>query len=155
MRRKIMKNTERLEMKTAESVFAFRRKGLDDFCTCSEKRYKELSLKPNLFETCIFYTAPESARQPLTDKQIQDVWCSAKNEGNQHGPFWFARAIERAHGITGETQDPVKHCLIYKAVGCAHVDGMLCNMKTCNIVVNLELTPNTIKEVYRKGQYED
>lgn len=38
--------------------------------------------------------------QPLTDKQIQDVWCSAKNEGNQHGPFWFARAIERAHGIT-------------------------------------------------------
>ena len=40
--------------------------------------------------------------QPLTDAQIQDIWCSAKIEGNQHGPFWFARAIERAHGIGGE-----------------------------------------------------
>lgn len=41
-----------------EPVFAFRRKGLDDFCTCTEKRYAELSLKPNLFETRIFYTEP-------------------------------------------------------------------------------------------------
>ena len=43
--------------------------------------------------------ASQPARQPLSDKQIQDIWCSAKIEGNQHGPFWFARAIERAHGI--------------------------------------------------------
>jgi hypothetical protein len=46
--------------------------------------------------------APQPARQPLTDKQIQGIWCSAKIEGNQHGPFWFARAVERAHGIGGE-----------------------------------------------------
>ena len=42
---------------------------------------------------------PKSVRKPLTDKEIQDVWCSAKDECNQHGPFWFARAIEKAHGI--------------------------------------------------------
>lgn len=39
-------------------VFAFRRKGLDDFCTCTEERYEELSAKPSLFETRIFYTTP-------------------------------------------------------------------------------------------------
>ena len=43
--------------------------------------------------------APHTAHYPLTDKEIQDVWCSAKDESNQHGPFWFARAIEKAHGI--------------------------------------------------------
>lgn len=43
--------------------------------------------------------AQKSVRKPLTDKEIQDVWCSAKGEGNQYGPFWFARAIEKAHGI--------------------------------------------------------
>ena len=41
-----------------EPVFAFRRKGLNDFCTCTEERYAELSAKPNLFETRIFYTTP-------------------------------------------------------------------------------------------------
>ena len=41
-----------------EPVFAFRRRGLDDFCTCTEERYAELSAKPNLFETRIFYTTP-------------------------------------------------------------------------------------------------
>ena len=46
--------------------------------------------------------APQPARQPLTDTEIQTIWCSARNEGNQHGPFWFARAIEKAHGIGGE-----------------------------------------------------
>jgi len=46
---------------SGESVYAFRRKGLDDFCTCTEKRYAELSDKPTLFETRIFYTAPQPA----------------------------------------------------------------------------------------------
>lgn len=44
---------------SGEPVYAFRRKGLDDFCTCTEKRYAELSAKPNLFETRIFYTSPQ------------------------------------------------------------------------------------------------
>lgn len=30
--------------------------------------------------------------------------------------------------------DPVKHCSFYKKHGCAHVDGMLCNMATCDIL---------------------
>ena len=57
---------------------------------------------PRWQRVCPLYKAPQPARQPLTDKQIQGIWCSAKIEGNQHGPFWFARAIERAHGIGGE-----------------------------------------------------
>ena len=42
-----------------ERVYAFRRKGLADFCTCDEARYEELSNKPRLFETRIFYAAPQ------------------------------------------------------------------------------------------------
>lgn len=30
--------------------------------------------------------------------------------------------------------DPVRSCDVYKTVGCAHVDGMLCDMKTCEIL---------------------
>ena len=29
--------------------------------------------------------------------------------------------------------DPVKHCEVYREIGCAHVDGYLCDMKTCDI----------------------
>ena len=51
-----------------ERVYAFRRKGLADFCTCDEARYEELSNKPNLFETRVFYTAPQPvAREPLDE----------------------------------------------------------------------------------------
>jgi len=48
-----------------EPVYAFRRKGLDDFCTCDERRYLELSDKPNLFETTIFYTTPPSVEAAI------------------------------------------------------------------------------------------
>jgi hypothetical protein len=41
-----------------EPVYAFRRKGLDYFCTCDKRRYDELAGKPNLFEVTVFYTAP-------------------------------------------------------------------------------------------------
>lgn len=34
--------------------------------------------------------------------------------------------------IFGSKNDPVKHCEVYKKDGCAHVDGPLCNMNTCN-----------------------
>lgn len=56
-----------------EPVYAFRRKGLDDFCTCDAKRYEELSAKPNLFEVRVFYTAPppQAVREPLpTDVEL-------------------------------------------------------------------------------------
>ncbi len=56
-----------------ERVYAFRRKGLADFCTCDEARYEELSNKPRLFETRIFYatpqpTQPQAGAVPLTDE---------------------------------------------------------------------------------------
>jgi hypothetical protein len=43
--------------------------------------------------------------------------------------------------------DPVHHCQVYKKVGCVHVDGFLCDMKTCNIEVVQHITPNSTKEV--------
>jgi len=43
--------------------------------------------------------------------------------------------------------DPVYHCRVYKLVGCAFVDGMLCDMRTCNIKVDLTVTPFTLSEV--------
>jgi len=89
-----------------EPVFAFRRKGLDDFCTCTEERYAELSTKPNLFETRIFYTTPQPTQAqagavPLTDEQLAEImretWgCASIAPRHAIG---FARAIERAHGI--------------------------------------------------------
>ena len=45
------------------------------------------------------------------------------------------------------TLDPVKNCLVYRAVGCAHVDGMLCNMRTCDIKVHVAITPTATKEI--------
>ena len=35
--------------------------------------------------------------------------------------------------------DPVKHCIVYKEFGCAHVDGMLCDFETCSIRNEQEL----------------
>lgn len=45
------------------------------------------------------------------------------------------------------TRDPVKHCNVYRTVGCAHVDGMLCNMQTCAITVQVEVKPQSVTEV--------
>lgn len=50
--------------------------------------------------------------------------------------------------------DPVRHCNVYKTVGCAHVDGMLCNMKTCDVKVSVQITPESKAEVLRTGRYE-
>ena len=52
--------------------------------------------------------------------------------------------------------DPVLHCNVYKTVGCTHVDGMLCNMKTCDVKVQLEITPPPPEEteILRAGRYE-
>ena len=39
--------------------------------------------------------------------------------------------------------DPVCHCQVYKTVGCAHVDGMLCDMRTCDIEVVIKVAPKS------------
>ena len=49
--------------KENKPVYAFRRKGLDYFCTCDERRYKELAQKPTLFEVKVLYTLPPTAEQ--------------------------------------------------------------------------------------------
>lgn len=49
--------------KENKPVYAFRRKGLDYFCTCDERRYKELAQKPTLFEVKVLYTFPPTAEQ--------------------------------------------------------------------------------------------
>ena len=46
--------------KQNEPVYAFRRKGLDDFYTCDKQRFDELSQKTTLFEVRVFYTIPPS-----------------------------------------------------------------------------------------------
>lgn len=45
------------------------------------------------------------------------------------------------------TPDPVKHCKVYKTVGCNHVDGFLCDVRTCNITVELKVSSNSIDEM--------
>ena len=40
---------------------------------------------------------------------------------------WFTKVFTHE-------DDPVYRCDIYITDGCSHVDGMLCNMKTCNIL---------------------
>jgi len=102
---------------SGEPVYAFRRKGLDDFCTCTEKRYAELSDKPTLFETRIFYTAPQTVeREPLTDEAV-DLLCKVGPVYAPDGKVtrtpaqyrdeleaaqrYGLRKGERAHGIKG------------------------------------------------------
>ena len=87
-----------------EPVYAFRRKGLADFCTCDEARYEELSNKPHLFETRIFYTAPQPvAREPLTDEQREAIWqeCRYDNGGWEVDCWEVIDAVERMHSIKG------------------------------------------------------
>ena len=31
------------------------------------------------------------------------------------------------------SNDPVYSCIVYKRHGCSHVDGILCDIKTCDI----------------------
>lgn len=38
-----------------------------------------------------------------------------------------------------KNNDPVHSCLVYKRHGCAHIDGYLCNMKTCNMLEDYKL----------------
>ena len=51
-------------------VHAYRRKGLDYFCTCTEDLYNELAQKSNTFEVTIFYTEPQPYLK-ITKEQAQ------------------------------------------------------------------------------------
>lgn len=40
----------------------------------------------------------------------------------------FKRILKK---IVDKMNDPVLSCSVYKEIGCCHVDGYLCDMKTC------------------------
>ena len=98
-------------MGPSEPVFAFRRKGLNDFCTCTAERYAELSAKPNLFETRIFYTTPQTTQAqagavPLTDDELLAMWAGGDERFmrpvlGKNKVLAFGRAVEHRHGIKG------------------------------------------------------
>ena len=50
-------------------------------------------------------------------------------------------AIDAALAAPDRTLDPRKHCLVYRAFGCAHIDGILCNVESCDITVDVKITP--------------
>ena len=52
---------------------------------------------------------------------------------------YIIRSLDRIIDIFSKYKenDPVKNCNVYKTAGCAHVDGLLCNMETCNIKISV------------------
>ena len=86
-----MKQIANTSLQPAHEIYAFRRRGLDDFCTCSRERFEELSFKPHLFETTIFYTAQQQQTQLLTDDEMESIKANLRN-----GDYDVAsRAVER------------------------------------------------------------
>ena len=60
------------------------------------------------------------------------------------GLMMLNRFIKWVGGFTSFDNDPVKQCNVYKRVGCSHVDGPLCQMKTCDIVVKDHSGSNSV-----------
>ena len=60
-------------------------------------------------------------------------------------PKKWLDAVHLAYEVCKEAEanDPVKHCQVYRTVGCTHVDGFHCDMKTCNIEVTVKVTPKS------------
>jgi hypothetical protein len=46
--------------------------------------------------------------------------------------------------------DPVKHCSVYKEIGCAHVDGYLCDYPDCSILKDYKMNER-IRELVRRA----
>jgi hypothetical protein len=57
------------------------------------------------FERATPPAAQTAQRQPLTDEEIDDIWnryCDEMGEASINDAYDIARAIEAAHGITGD-----------------------------------------------------
>ena len=91
IRTKIEALRQALAQPETEPVYAFRRKGLDEFCTCDKRRYDELAGKPDLFEVTVFYTAPVDAVNMSQERVDETV----KREHEPYGYLWFAHQMER------------------------------------------------------------
>ena len=106
-----------------EPVYAFRRRGLDDFCTCTKERYEELVDRPNLFEVTTFYASPVSVeaewietnkalakeiieqRNQYLDKLAEAIDLSVKAEREA-----CAKVCEKAMIQMNYSEAPYKQC---------------------------------------------
>ena len=41
--------------------------------------------------------------------------------------------------------DPI-NCQVHRKLGCSHIDGYLCDMRTCNIKEVVSITPYTVTQ---------
>jgi hypothetical protein len=64
------------------------------------------------------------------------------------------KIIQIIKRLFDDPADPVRHCDVYKAEGCAHVDGFLCDMKTCGILADYRAAKlwGGMKEVLQAAQ---
>ena len=60
-------------MMATAKIYAYRRKGLDQFVTCEEEQYLELKEKPRLFEVKIFYVVEPEFECNVTPNLIGEV----------------------------------------------------------------------------------
>ena len=51
-----------------------------------------------------------------------------------------------------QKDDPVRHCDVYKAEGCTHVDGFLCDMGTCDILEKFRSEHPAPKKIYEANR---
>lgn len=50
----------------------------------------------------------------------------------------------KKYGFFGERlNDPIYNCKLYKEKGCSHVNGYLCNMKTCEMLAQYKTEMNS------------
>lgn len=71
---------EKIEaMEKLEPVYLFRRKDLDDFCTCSKEKYEVFSANPRLFEVKTLYALPGAQPTPSVP---MDVIAAVPKKGN-------------------------------------------------------------------------
>jgi len=53
-----------------------------------------------------------------------------ENQNTRWGDILAMNIFKRIYELMNRN-DPVKCCEIYKTIGCSHVDGLICDMKTC------------------------
>ena len=87
------------QMERQEPFYLFRRKGLDDFCTCSKERYEAVSANPRLFEVKKLYALPGA--QPKLD-EIRTALQRALELGQRE--TWTGARKHRSHEDQREEQ---------------------------------------------------
>lgn len=91
-------------LQSQKPIYAFRRKGLEDFCTCTEERYFELAGKPNLFEVAEFYTTPKA----MPNKQMPVMFV------DDSGAFHSRVSSEQVEAVLGPVVDEIRKNLEFQ-----------------------------------------